>query len=324
MSGEIRDGRSFELSTLGLSPIDGMSSLRDLFDSKVQLRLVADAEAGCDARMQVRGFPGLRLARMSSSMNVSLVRQRQMLSDQEDDVCLIFNTGTALSIEQGRRSSLAGAGEAALLVYREPATVSFTAMNYMGIRVPYAALAPLTGNLAANAGRVVRRDTSALGLLVSYLASLPDQIDQPELRGLITTHVYDLMALAIGTTAEGREIAAQRSIGAARLQAVKDTLSRDRGLSIWDVARLQGVTARYVQKLFEDSGTTFSEYLLGLRLDAARKMLSSPRYAGWTIVGIAFEAGFGDLSYFNRRFKARYGRTPSDVRATAALLTGED
>jgi AraC-like DNA-binding protein len=321
MPGEIREGRSFELSTLGLSPTDGLSSLQDLFDTKVQLRFVADAEASCDARMLVKGFPGLRLAKMSSTMNVTLIRHRQMLADQEDDVCLILNTGKALSIQQGKRLSCALTGEAALLVYREPATISFYDMNYIAIRVPFSALAPLTGNLAANAGRVVRGDTAALGLLVAYVNSLPDHIDQPVLRGLITTQVYDLMALTIGATAEGREIALQRGVKAARLQAVKEALSKDRSISIWDIARMQGISPRYVQKLFEESGTTFTEYLLALRLEAARMMLASPRYAGWTIVAIALEAGFGDLSYFNRRFKARYERTPSDVRAGAASLS---
>jgi len=32
---------------------------------------------------------------------------------------------------------------------------------------------------------------------------------------------------------------------------------------------------------------------------------------------VAFDAGFGDLSYFNRVFRRRFGATPSDVRAAA-------
>ena len=43
-------------------------------------------------------------------------------------------------------------------------------------------------------------------------------------------------------------------------------------------------------------------------------MLISPRYATWSIAVIALEAGFGDLSHFNRRFKRRYLMTPSDMR----------
>jgi AraC-like DNA-binding protein len=33
-----------------------------------------------------------------------------------------------------------------------------------------------------------------------------------------------------------------------------------------------------------------------------------------SITAIAFDAGFGDLSYFNRTFRRRYGATPSDIR----------
>ena len=47
-------------------------------------------------------------------------------------------------------------------------------------------------------------------------------------------------------------------------------------------------------------------------------MLIDPRYADRGISAVAYEAGFGDLSYFNRTFRRRYGATPSDVRAAAA------
>jgi AraC-like DNA-binding protein len=43
-------------------------------------------------------------------------------------------------------------------------------------------------------------------------------------------------------------------------------------------------------------------------------MLRDPRFDSRTISSVAFEVGFGDLSYFNRTFRSRYGMTPSDVR----------
>jgi AraC-like DNA-binding protein len=33
-----------------------------------------------------------------------------------------------------------------------------------------------------------------------------------------------------------------------------------------------------------------------------------------TISAIAFAAGFGDLSHFNRAFRRHFGKTPSDTR----------
>jgi AraC-like DNA-binding protein len=40
------------------------------------------------------------------------------------------------------------------------------------------------------------------------------------------------------------------------------------------------------------------------------------RLANRSITSIAYDAGFGDLSYFNRTFKRVYGTTPSQVRGT--------
>jgi AraC-like DNA-binding protein len=46
-------------------------------------------------------------------------------------------------------------------------------------------------------------------------------------------------------------------------------------------------------------------------------MLSDHRYLHLTIIDIAFSAGFGDVSHFNRVFRRRFGDTPSGVRAAA-------
>jgi AraC-like DNA-binding protein len=69
--------------------------------------------------------------------------------------------------------------------------------------------------------------------------------------------------------------------------------------------------------LFESDGTTFSRFLLDQRLARAHRMLNNPLPAERTISAIAYEAGFGDLSHFNRAFRRRYGATPSDIRANS-------
>ena len=75
-----------------------------------------------------------------------------------------------------------------------------------------------------------------------------------------------------------------------------------------------GLTPRNLQRLFESEGTTFSEFLLLQRLSRAHRMLTEPRLAQNPVGAIAYDAGFGDLSYFNRSFKRRFGVTPRDVR----------
>ena len=74
-------------------------------------------------------------------------------------------------------------------------------------------------------------------------------------------------------------------------------------------------TPRFVQRLFEQDGTTFSEYVLAQRLARAHGVLSDPRRDAERISEVALDCGFGDVSYFNRAFRRHYGAAPSDVRA---------
>jgi len=182
------------------------------------------------------------------------------------------------------------------------------------VRVPFGALATLANNVEAAAARCIPHDTEALSLLRAYLANLPERIADPRLGRLSATHVYDLIALAIGATDEGREIANQRGVRAARFEAIKADLIQNAALNLDQLATRQGISPRYIQMLFEEDGTTFSDFVLERRLDAARTMLTSPRYATWSVTAIALEAGFGDVSHFNRRFKRRYLMTPTDLR----------
>jgi AraC-like DNA-binding protein len=44
-------------------------------------------------------------------------------------------------------------------------------------------------------------------------------------------------------------------------------------------------------------------------------LLRDPRLRHRKVADIAAEAGFNDLSYFNRAFRRHFGATPSDIRA---------
>jgi AraC-like DNA-binding protein len=91
----------------------------------------------------------------------------------------------------------------------------------------------------------------------------------------------------------------------------------DPTLSATAIAGRLGITPRYLRMLLEKTGRSFSEHLLEKRLDRAAAGMRDPHQQERRISAIAFECGFGDLSYFNRVFRRRYGQTPSDVREAA-------
>jgi transcriptional regulator GlxA family with amidase domain len=52
-----------------------------------------------------------------------------------------------------------------------------------------------------------------------------------------------------------------------------------------------------------------------LRLQRAFAVLSKAHSRGRPISDIAWQAGFSDISHFNRLFRSRFGDTPSGIRA---------
>lgn len=84
-------------------------------------------------------------------------------------------------------------------------------------------------------------------------------------------------------------------------------------ISIAQMADLAGFSESHFMKFFKQTmGVPFTAYLNSYRLTmAARLLLQSDD----TILSIATDIGFDNLSYFNRAFKKQYGMTPSAYRA---------
>jgi len=239
--------------------------------------------------------------------------------DSEDIVLTICLTGGRVVRQRGREATVV-AGEAVLTTSADPVAVAVHSTSRMIVlRIPLATLRPSLVDLDACLVRPIPRGTEALRLLTSYAEVVEDTsaLAMPELRGLLVAHFHDLVSMSIGATRDAAEIARGRGVRAARLRAIKayilENLSRG-DLSIGAVASQHGISARYVRMLFDGEGATYSDFVLDNRLARAHRMLRDPRYVGHTISAMAFECGFGDLSYFNRAFRRRFGATPTDVR----------
>lgn len=83
-------------------------------------------------------------------------------------------------------------------------------------------------------------------------------------------------------------------------------------ITIEEIAGRCFYSKSYFMRFFKETmGVPFVEYLNNYRLDTAAKRLLS---SGENILNIASECGFENLSYFNRRFKKRFGMTPGEYR----------
>lgn len=259
-----------------------------------------------------RALPGLGLADVTCTGPRRARRTHAHLNDAY--LLSIAMCGTATLRQCGREVTI-GPGEAALTNGAEPGARAVSASRLVMFRVPAKALAPRVPDLEDRVAQPIRG--AALQLLTGYASMLHDSraIATPAAVELAVKHVYDLMALALGPGEAARAGGAR----AARLRAIKDDIAANLrpDLSINTVAARHRLPVRYVQRLFESEGLSFTAYVGEQRLLRAHRMLTDPRFADHAIGSIAFEAGFGHMPYFNRAFRGRFGETPSGVRARA-------
>jgi AraC-like DNA-binding protein len=275
-----------------------------------------------------RWLPGLVLS-TGIGGSVRTERTRRHLADGIVDLRLHVNLGRGLIWFGRGREVILHPGDAVLTSCAEPATnrpiVPLERGLFFSLLLPHAALAPLVTNLDDAVLRLIPHSTGALKLLANYVGILSDDeaLATPALRRLVVTQIYDLVALAIGATRDAAAVAEGRGVRAARLRAIKadiaERLAQD-DLTVAAVASRQRISESYVRKLFESEGSSFSKWVLGERLVRAYRMLTDPRFAGRSITSVAFAAGFGDVSYFNRSFRRRFGATPSEIRAETGAI----
>lgn len=277
-----------------------------------------------DVDVTKRTLPGLAVVSGTLSGVCQTIRASGAVASGEDDLLLGVNVSGCSTALQRDRDLLLRDGDA-FFATRDASgfTVARTTpVRFVGCRVPRNAVAPLVGRIDEAPLRLVPPRSEALTLLVSYARAIVDDLPlaTAELQRLAVTHMHDLIAATIGATRDGWAIAEGRGIAAARLRAIMTDISArlgDGDLSVAAIAKRHRVTPRYIHKLFENESLTFSSFVLGQRLSRAHRMLSDPQFADRNISAVAFDVGFGDLSYFNREFRRRYAATPTDIRQAA-------
>ena len=160
-------------------------------------------------------------------------------------------------------------------------------------------------SVAAQLRRKMFRQPSPLRQFTALLEILEELASHPGAR-----------PLALAPWAQGRHLAPDP-----RLRTVLAYLSENSGgpVSQADAARLVRLSPAAFSRFFRRSvGKTFQAYLTDMRLsEACRQLLESDR----TISQIAFDAGFGNLSNFNRSFRIARGMPPGKFRSQALAGT---
>jgi AraC-like DNA-binding protein len=108
---------------------------------------------------------------------------------------------------------------------------------------------------------------------------------------------------------------------AALLHRICQTIERtldDPELTPARVAQSEGISERYLQRLFESTGDSFTHYLRERRLHRASLDLGNPAEAHHSVSEIGFRYGFNNAAHFSRAFRDRFGMSPKAYRQQEA------
>lgn len=312
---------SLFLSTAALPARDRLPVWREVFgQTMVRLDIEPLRDTSFHAEGELCALPGAAFASVTVTP-VRVSRTQRLIAGDMADMVFLVTADVPLHVVQNGRAQVLDAGDAIFLRGGERSVIqSRERAKFTNISVPIDDLTPMLATCRDLSMTVVGRQSDLLDLLLGYVCLLRTR-KEPLSDGLgrvAAAHIRDLMAAMIEAGPDCCPPARERGgVRAARLRAIEADISRhlcEPGLSIAMIAVRHGISPRYIRKLFQEEQTTFSDFVLFLRLERSRRLLCSPVYATSTIASVAHTSGFNDLSYFNRTFRRRYGLTPSDLR----------
>ncbi|MCI1017059.1 helix-turn-helix domain-containing protein [Microbacterium sp. C5A9] len=226
--------------------------------------------------------------------------------------------GTGLLIQDGRETTL-GPGDLAIYDTDRPYTLAFDeAFRTMVMMLPrhlIALPAEVMGQLTA----VRMSGSEGVGAFVApYLTQLAENLDQ--LSGATGARLMH-SAVDLLTTVFTRESGMDDASDPHRALLRRIYGHIDRHLASADlgpasVAAAHYISTRHLHALFHAQGTTISTWIRTRRLQQCQRSLLDPAFADRPVSAVAAHWGFPDAAHFSRIFKAAFGVSPSEFRAT--------
>lgn len=272
------------------------------------------------ARMDITLLGDLTFSRTTTTPVLSF-RDKSLLDPNSDTFTFAWRErGELIAAQRGHEHSLSVA-QGVLLSSDEAGQLCAPAGGHYGtIILPRASLDARVANVDDFVMRPTAPDAQLTRLLADYcrLVQRDAARARAPARATMARHLADLVALALRGDSEKPSRREAEAAADARLVTVMEkmaALANDPGLSLPALARACGCSPRNIQMVLERAGLSFTGCLLDLRLARAFRMLSNSHAHPPRVSDVALAVGFSDISYFNRRFRARFGDTPTGVRA---------
>ena len=275
--------------------------------------------------MAVSDFSRIKLLQVASSAYTVKRGKPAVARANEEFAELVYQRKGSAIFQQGSRTIKMLPGQFTLYDSSLPHTLDVVEdCEHLIARIPRDKLIQKIPRLNSLLARTFD-GTSGVGRVVLQLLDILAREDSNNCSES-TWHIIDAIldsAAALTSSAYPQDVEQLSSSKQALLQRVKlyveNNLNEDT-LTSMEIAKVHGISIRYLNSLLEQEGTSITRWIRQRRLERCANDLTLPSNAHRSIGEIAYGWGFNSLSYFNREFKACFDLTPTEYRSVHQLL----
>ncbi|MFA6700330.1 MAG: helix-turn-helix transcriptional regulator [Thiomicrospira sp.] len=275
---------------------------------------------------QLRLLPGLSIGWVKTSPLI-VHRNKQHVEHGDDDFTLLLNPRLIDSGHSAWKVSIAQKGDikcapgTGCFSYNDrPGIITFEGeqTHMLNLKLSRTLFEPLIARFERSPQPILDAEMLTHLTRASLQLMEEDHPADPVNTLAQTNQLIDLAALAMGAHSDYAIHARQHGLKQARMAAVKADINIHyyRGdLALDWLAKRHGISPSYIRAMFDEENTSFTDYVLNVRLQKAYHLLTGPDAAFTPITEIVYKVGFNNPSWFYRAFKKRFEFAPSDIRA---------
>jgi len=265
------------------------------------------------------GFTDVGFSEVISKPQIVNRTDKQISRAGEDDFLISFQIENRCMVRQYGREALLTPGSFALYDSTAPYSLSFPEkFHQFVVQMPRDVL--VRHLIEPEKYVAVSVDASAgLGMVLKdFIFSLASELSSSEVQPseVLSENLVSLIALSYSSSVVQSGLTESECVKDALIRRIKQFIENnlfDPTLNNNRIAESQGISLRYLHKLFQGQEESIHELILHKRLAAAYELLSADAGSRPTIESVAYHVGFSGAPHFSRVFKARYGVSPSSI-----------
>ena len=314
-----------KLSTDSVPLRDRQEWLQEIIrEEYTRVAVSAPADGNLFNEMTIYEWKRLRLSSIRShAITIERHRGEPFTVAQDNYLAVVLLSGSYL-LEQNGRETFLQPGDMAIYDATRPHRIHCPGnFSKLIVTVPRSLMRErIAGVEHCTAMRIPGHDGIG-AVAANFIRSAAEQVCHMDENGFseLSDHSLDLLTMALTSVRpQNFNLSRSRSISLNRVENFVEQHLSNAAMDTSMVSGGTGLSARYINDLFSDKGTSLMRYVWDRRLENCRNDMLNPAHSGHRISEIAWRWGFNDLSHFSRSFKDKFGRAPRDVRMDAANI----